>query len=126
MAKAKVSKKTNGVANPIDATPAEVTPIDSVTAPRETASADAKRRIKKTVSSPEASPTPTLVKPAGANGSSYGSEFSPNLQPVNVEAEIRELAYLLSERRGFIPGHENEDWLAAEHEVQQRYQHTSA
>ena len=27
----------------------------------------------------------------------------------------------MSERRGFEPGHETEDWLAAEHEVRQRY-----
>jgi Protein of unknown function (DUF2934) len=37
------------------------------------------------------------------------------------EAERRELiavgAYLRAERRGFQPGHEEEDWLAAEAEV---------
>lgn len=48
-----------------------------------------------------------------------------NLFPINLEDEIRCLAYLMSERRGFIPGHETEDWLAAEHEVRERYhQHT--
>jgi hypothetical protein len=30
---------------------------------------------------------------------------------------IAEAAYLRAERRGFIPGHESEDWLAAEVEV---------
>jgi hypothetical protein len=30
---------------------------------------------------------------------------------------IRELAYLKSERRGFAPGHELEDWREAEQEV---------
>jgi hypothetical protein len=44
-----------------------------------------------------------------------------NLVPINLEDEIRRLAYLMSERRGFIPGHETEDWLAAEHEVLERY-----
>lgn len=31
--------------------------------------------------------------------------------------DVAELAYLLSERRGFAPGHELEDWLAAEREI---------
>jgi Protein of unknown function (DUF2934) len=30
---------------------------------------------------------------------------------------IAEAAYRLSERRGFEPGHELEDWLAAENEI---------
>lgn len=33
---------------------------------------------------------------------------------------ISRLAYLKAERRGFAPGHELEDWLAAENEVDQR------
>lgn len=49
-----------------------------------------------------------------------------NLVPINLEDEIRQLAYLLAERRGFASGHETEDWLAAEHEVRQRYQQHSA
>lgn len=32
-------------------------------------------------------------------------------------AMIAEAAYLRAERRGFDPGHETEDWLAAEQEV---------
>jgi hypothetical protein len=35
-------------------------------------------------------------------------------------ASISKLAYLKAERRGFEPGHELEDWLAAENEVDQR------
>jgi hypothetical protein len=30
---------------------------------------------------------------------------------------IAEAAYYLAERRGFAPGHELEDWLAAEAEI---------
>jgi hypothetical protein len=52
------------------------------------------------------------------------SESRSNLVPINVEEEIRRLAYLMAERRGFAPGHENEDWLAAEHEIRQRYHQT--
>jgi len=33
---------------------------------------------------------------------------------------IAKTAYLKAERRGFAPGHEVEDWLAAENEVDQR------
>jgi Protein of unknown function (DUF2934) len=32
-------------------------------------------------------------------------------------ARVREAAYLRAQARGFEPGHELEDWLAAEHEV---------
>jgi Protein of unknown function (DUF2934) len=54
------------------------------------------------------------------------SEARTNLVPINLEEEIRRLAYLLSERRGFEPGHETEDWLTAEHEILQRYHQQSA
>jgi hypothetical protein len=35
-------------------------------------------------------------------------------------ASIAKLAYLMAQRRGFAPGHELDDWLAAENEVDQR------
>lgn len=54
------------------------------------------------------------------------SETRSNLVPINLEDEIRRLAYLLSERRGFAPGHESEDWLSAEQEVLERYHQHSA
>ena len=54
------------------------------------------------------------------------SEGRANLVPINVEEEIRRLAYLMSERRGFEPGHEAEDWIAAEREIRQRYHQQSA
>jgi hypothetical protein len=54
------------------------------------------------------------------------SQTRANLVPINLDDEIRQLAYQLSERRGFQPGHETEDWLNAEREVRQRYQHMSA
>ena len=44
-----------------------------------------------------------------------------NIVPINLDDEIRQRAYELAERRGFVEGHENEDWLAAEREVLQRY-----
>jgi hypothetical protein len=54
------------------------------------------------------------------------TEARANLVPISVEDEVRRLAYLLSERRGFEPGHESEDWLAAEREIRQRYRQHSA
>lgn len=35
-------------------------------------------------------------------------------------ALVREAAYLRAQARGFEPGHELDDWLAAEHEVDAR------
>ncbi len=63
----------------------------------------------------------TATKPEIVKGDSR-----PNVVPINLEEEIRRLAYLLAERRGFEPGHEAEDWLAAEREVRQRYHQQSA
>ena len=54
------------------------------------------------------------------------TEGRANLVPINVEEEVRRLAYLLAERRGFEPGHEAEDWLTAEREIRQRYRQQSA
>jgi hypothetical protein len=48
------------------------------------------------------------------------NNLSANL-PLNLEEEIRRRAYELFERRGCIPGYENEDWLVAEREVMARY-----
>jgi len=50
------------------------------------------------------------------------AEPRTNLVPINMDDEIRRLAYLLSERRGFEPGHETEDWLSAEREILGRYE----
>jgi Protein of unknown function (DUF2934) len=47
----------------------------------------------------------------------------PNASPNGSEdrrAAIAELAYRIAQSRGFIPGHELEDWLAAEKLFNQR------
>jgi len=54
------------------------------------------------------------------------SDTRANIVPINLDDEIRRLAYLMAERRGFEPGHEAEDWFAAEREVRQRYHQHSA
>jgi hypothetical protein len=45
------------------------------------------------------------------------TETAPLLDPERRRALIAEAAYFRAERRGFEPGHETEDWLAAELEV---------
>ena len=54
------------------------------------------------------------------------NDAARQLVPINLDEEIRRFAYLLSERRGFEPGHEAEDWLAAENEIRQRYHQQGA
>ena len=44
-------------------------------------------------------------------------ESSRTPSPADLEGEIRQRAYELYARRGYVPGHENEDWLVAEREV---------
>lgn len=63
----------------------------------------------------------TIAKP-----SIVRSDARATILPINVDDEIRRLAYLMSERRGFEPGHEADDWIAAEREVRQRYHQHSA
>lgn len=130
MAKPRAPKKTT-----IDAArkPATGAPeITNAAVPTESASAAAstqqtaieaatpRSNAKKTATEPAATKSllgrPTIIK----------SESRANLVPINLEEEIRKLAYLMAERRGFEPGHEAEDWLAAEREVQQRYHQQSA
>ena len=41
--------------------------------------------------------------------------------PADLESEIRLRAYELYEQRGCIPGHETDDWVAAEREVRARH-----
>jgi hypothetical protein len=102
MAKLRGPKKTNG---DVTAAAVEAAPGGAATA-TETLTSEPGKSLRR----------PAIVK----------SDARANLFPINVEDEIRRLAYLLSERRGFEPGHETEDWLAAEHEVRQRYRQHSA
>lgn len=104
MAKPRAPKKNNDNTGlpPVEA-PANGSTIES------SATETSETKLKK-------SRKPTIVK----------SESRANLVPINLEDEIRQLAYLLSERRGFSPGHETEDWLAAEREVLTRYHQHSA
>ncbi len=111
MAKPRTPKKNATVNESV--TPTNPVPVAETAAPVQTAVAEseamntAPRRTSK---------RPEIVK----------TEPRANVVPINLEDEIRRLAYLYSERRGFEPGHEGEDWLAAEREVLQRYHQHSA
>ena len=87
--------------------------VPSVAAPETTAAAAVEAKStepRKIVKRPE------IVK----------TDARATIVPINLDEEIRRLAYLYSERRGFVPGHETEDWLMAEREVRQRYHQQTA
>jgi hypothetical protein len=62
-----------------------------------------KRAPRKTLSIAQVQPVPT-----------------PFVDPEQRAALIAEAAYFRAQGRGFAPGHETEDWLAAESEVDER------
>jgi len=112
MAKVKTTKKITDV-SPIPTT---------AVAPAVAAATSTPLAVKAEATEVEKSaPRKVVGKPAIVK-----TDSRSNLVPINLEDEIRRLAYLLSERRGFESGHEAEDWLAAEHEIQQRYHQQSA
>jgi hypothetical protein len=121
MAKPKFPKKNNsvqGVVSPASTQPPVSTDI-APPAPATAAALPETETQKTETRKPE--PRKAVRKPEIVRTDARG-----NLVPINLDDEIRRLAYLFSERRGFEPGHENEDWLAAEHEVRQRYHQQSA
>ncbi|CAE6723912.1 DUF2934 domain-containing protein [Candidatus Nitrotoga fabula] len=66
---------------------------------------------------------PTRTKRKAAINPTGISSFDPDLQSNNEKwrSRIAESAYYMAEARGFLPGHELDDWLAAEsHEVLQQ------
>jgi len=70
------------------------------------------------VSKPAAEPAPTKGKTAVRKKAA--EDLPQGTQPpagYDVTERIRLAAYYVAERRGFVSGHELEDWLAAEAEV---------
>jgi hypothetical protein len=55
-----------------------------------------------------------MARQAPSPAAKAGVSWHGNLSIDAREAMIREAAYYLAERRGFAPGHDLEDWLAAE------------
>jgi len=64
---------------------------------------------------PALSPAP--ARPARTRKAEAVAGVAPAVTREARHAVIAESAYLRAERRGFAPGHETEDWLAAEAEV---------
>jgi pyruvate/2-oxoglutarate dehydrogenase complex dihydrolipoamide acyltransferase (E2) component len=115
------NKKTNGAEAPASAASAPTPKANGGAAEtaRVAASPDPNHEVRKMemkTAAAKKTRKPEIVK----------GESRSNLVPINVEDEVRRLAYLLSERRGFEPGHETEDWLSAEREVLDRYHQHSA
>jgi Protein of unknown function (DUF2934) len=117
MAKPKFPKKNDSVSEAVSTTNS----LPPSSANGGSAAAAAPALETKAPETKKASPRKTANKPEIVK-----TEPRANLVPINLEDEIRRLAYLLSERRGFEAGHEAEDWLAAEREIQQRYHQHSA
>jgi hypothetical protein len=126
MAKAKLPKKNNiskeSIPNPTVTLPTPDTDTN-IAPPSAMTSALVAASVTETVKTETIKTEP---KKAARKPEIVRSEPRTNLVPINLEEEIRRFAYLLSERRGFEPGHEAEDWLAAENEVRQRYHQQSA
>jgi hypothetical protein len=77
--------------------------------------------VQKVIKADEKSPTPAPPKrKAAAPRAKSASAKAPARVTVSDDVRrgmIAEGAYLRAERRGFAPGYEEEDWLAAEAEV---------
>ena len=70
----------------------------------------------------EKSPTTVTVRKraprkAAAQAVMSATPFTSFVGPERRAALIAEAAYFRAEKRGFEPGHDTEDWLAAEAEV---------
>jgi len=128
MAKPRAPKKNVGgqVTVPAEITP---TPVPTESAATATAPVHATQASQpETLQTEQKTTEPRKAEPKRINGKPeiVKTESRSNLVPINMDEEIRRFAYLLPERRGFDPGHEAEDWLAAETEIRQRYHQQSA
>jgi len=64
-----------------------------------------------------ARPSPATASTVDAPVAPSAVTPSESIEPEQRQAMICDAAYFLSERRGFGPGHELDDWLAAEGEI---------
>ena len=100
------SRPDNGAATPS-------APPQSAAPPSAPSSSPPKVRARQRKS--PASPTRASDKTSAHTTAAQGTH-----SPVDRYASIAQAAYFRSQHRGFKPGHEMEDWLAAEAEVDQR------
>jgi hypothetical protein len=67
---------------------------------------------------PRKATTPSKSKPARqAAPPQLAAVDASQVSEAGIRKEIAKAAYRLAEQRGFLPGHEVEDWLAAEAQV---------
>ena len=123
MARTRFPKKSNEVKETVPATSNSLPLSDAGLGQADGTSAVAVAENRTPSAAPE---TRSEARKTAKKPEIVRTESRANLVPINVEEEVRRLAYLLSERRGFEPGHEAEDWLAAEREIRQRYRQQSA
>jgi hypothetical protein len=64
-----------------------------------------------------------LTMPEATSTAQVRTHSTSNSPTVDLEAQVRQRAYQLFQERGCTPGHENEDWLQAEHEIMARHNH---
>lgn len=83
--------------------------VEKVTKPRKTAPKAA--TIKDATAK-----TTTKTKTAKVKVATTGTESPPSVHSSSISREerIAEVAYYLAEKRGFVPGHELQDWVEAE------------
>ena len=77
----------------------------------------ATRRLPDAVNPADPAPSADARRAARSRKSPLGAPTRASVTSEARRALIAEAAYLRAERRGFSPGHETEDWLAAEAEV---------
>jgi len=78
-------------------------------------SSDASKSVRKPKRSAKKAEPAATIQPDRA--SSAESVVTVSLSAVDRDAMIATAAYLRAQRRNFAPGHELEDWLAAESEI---------
>jgi hypothetical protein len=84
---------------------------------RHTACKEEQMATRRSENAPVTENTTTRPTPARARKSPGGPPLPAKLTPEARNTLIAEAAYLRAERRGFVPGNETDDWLAAEVEV---------
>jgi hypothetical protein len=97
--------------NAASASAAPTSAAPTSAAPTSAAPTKARTRQRKSPSSPS---------PVRDTAGARTAQTQTSHPPVDRYASIAQAAYFRSQHRGFKPGHEMEDWLAAEAEVDQR------
>ena len=123
MATRRTPDPTSGTSKPVPATPK--TPTRTVAKPKSPkVSADPKPAAAPVTVPPEvtevsaaAAPAQRAPKPKTAKASASAAPPRTQVSEDTRRGMIAQAAYLRAERRGFAPGGEHEDWMAAEKEV---------